>query len=1379
MTKPIHILHANPLSSDRSLVQQALEAEPGCQVIEANSCEEVLACLEEQKYDLVLSDCHLPGGEGIAFLETIKGKHPSLPVVVLIASDAEELGIAALERGAADYVLKTPHYLRRLPYTIRAVLVNTHLQDERIRAEKILQEYAERLEVVSKLDHLVDEELRQYANRLKILHEIYQSILEARSPQEVAEAALRHLRRLMPCQYALVAAFDFDAAEATILAAYVAGKLRLKAGMRLPLDIFGSPAALQQGQVRVVDDIFILPRPTPNEQALTAENIRAYLEIPLMTQNRVIGSLKLGAKTPYAFNAERVEIAREVADQVALAVQQARLYEQVQRHAAELEQRVAERTAELRLAQVKSERAAQELRQLIETANAPIFGIDATGRINEWNQTAAKITDYRKEEVLGRELIAGFIPAARQTAVKAVLEQALAGIETANFELLLRTKQGQRITVLLNASTRRDTAGNIIGVVGVGQDITERRRAEEALSWEAGVNAAMADLSKALLTLASIHDISYLVLECAKRFTGSKLGFVGYIDPQTGYLVSTTMTRDVWELCQVSEKSMIFEEFTGLWGWVLTERQALLTNYAAQDYRSGGIPGGHLPIHRFLSAPALIGEAVVGQIALANADRDYTGRDLALVERLAGLYALAVERKRIEKELRQLSVAVEQTATVIMITDLDGQIVFVNHAFEKSTGYAKAELLGQSPRILKTEFLSPEMSAQLWHTISTGGVWSGEFFNQRKDGRTYWESAVITPITNEQGEIMNYIAVKEDITQRKAAEAALKNAKEAAEAANRLKSEFLANMSHEIRTPMNAILGFAELLYEEESDPAKREKLEIIKRSGKHLLDLINDILDFSKIEAGRIEIEPKQFTLKRMLADIQSQFLVKAAEQQLTLTIAVDAALPQIVYGDEYRINQIVLNILSNAFEFTEKGGITVHCSYQQGVATISVTDTGVGIPPEKHTIIFSPFEQADSSIARQHGGAGLGLAITKRLAELMGGRIRMESEVGVGSTFTVELPLPAVPAAPLDDAPVLPAPPPEPAAELNGEQLVQAWRQGMQGNPALEHILFEAISQLPEKVRALDDAILRNVPADIKFITHTLKGVAGNLGMQEIYARTLEIERLMQPETPKRDELKAAFAALQKIVASIPAPYFAKIARESKAIGDLTAPFQILLAEDNEVNQMLIQEILEGMALRCDLAENGQIALDKLKRQKYDLLLLDMQMPVMDGMEAIRHIRADAALKDLYVIALTAHAMKGDAEKYTRLGCNDYLPKPIRIEQFRERIHHVLLKGVFRPDPPAQPEGAEHPAVAQPPAPISPAQRQGLQAMIAGLQANCEIFNPQQIAALADQLVEFTFIKDVHRLKEKLLAAADTFDDQAIAPIIKRLEEIQSELD
>ncbi len=608
--------------------------------------------------------------------------------------------------------------------------------------------------------------------------------------------------------------------------------------------------------------------------------------------------------------------------------------------------------------QTSHHRMVRELRQLIDSANAPIFGVDTRGCITEWNLAAAKITGYTKGDLLGKHLVDNFIAEGHREAVKHVFDLALDEIETVNFELPLHTKSGATVSILLNTSVRRNDDDEITGVIGVGQDITERRRAEEALSWESGVNAALADLSRAIISASSMVEISDLIAEHARCFT-----------------------RSQW-----------------------TSVASLTENPDADDMSSDNDRFEHV-----LTVPVMVEDTPLGQISVANANTGYTGRDRALLERLADVYALALERHQREQELRQLSIAVDQSAAVIVITDRDGRIVFVNTAFERATGYAREEIIGQNPRVLKSTFLPPAVYQQLWATISNGGVWQGEFLNQRKDGSAYWEEAIITPITNADGEITHYIAVKEDITQRKSAEDALKKAKEEAEAANRLKNEFLANISHEIRTPMNAILGFADLLGEHETDPAKQHQLHIIRESGQQLLKIINDVLDFAKLESGTIEVQHSMFAFREMLHSLYQRYAPQAEQVPLGFTLDIADDVPTRVYGDEVRILQLLGNVVHNAIKFTRKGFVSFQCTYQHNIAIFRITDSGIGIPEDKVERMLVPFEQVDASATRHHGGAGLGLAITQKLVRIMSGTLSLKSTFGHGTIVTIELPVPA----------------------------------------------------------------------------------------------------------------------------------------------------------------------------------------------------------------------------------------------------------------------------------------------------------------------------------------------------------------------------------
>ncbi len=532
---------------------------------------------------------------------------------------------------------------------------------------------------------------------------------------------------------------------------------------------------------------------------------------------------------------------------------------------------------------------------------------------------------------------------------------------------------------------------------------------------------------------------------------------------------------------------------------------------------------------------------------------------------ITGVMADRTEESKREKEILKLTQAVEQSANVIVITDLEGTIEFVNPAFESSTGYSREEAIGKNPRILKTDFLDKEVYAELWGQICSGKVWEGLFHNKRKDGSTYWEKSVISPIKNDADEIINFIAVKQDISQDLAHQKELEQAKEEAERANKLKSEFLANMSHEIRTPLNVILGFTNLLLEETDEEDKRNQLRLINDSGKSLLELINDILDFSKIEADKLNLEPEEFSPRQLLTMLSEMFSFEAERKGIGFHLEIADRVPKLLQGDQFRIRQILMNLLSNAIKFTDEGSVSLKADYADkyprtgasgGAFELTVTDTGIGIGAEQRKLIFNPFEQLDGSAKRRFSGTGLGLSITRKLVLLMGGTINLRSKPGEGSSFAVVLPL--------DDL------------SCNEEKVI--------------------VCQEPEKM-------------------------------------------VEEEKRGKDGEVKP-----------------------------------LLIAEDNTLNQELMKLLIAKIGYQCEIAENGKIALDKLEEREYSLLLLDMQMPVMDGLETIQRIRQNPRFAQLPVIALTANAMKGDEEKFRLAGCTDYLAKPVDRDLLKAKLARYL---------------------------------------------------------------------------------------------------------
>ena len=398
-------------------------------------------------------------------------------------------------------------------------------------------------------------------------------------------------------------------------------------------------------------------------------------------------------------------------------------------------------------------------------------------------------------------------------------------------------------------------------------------------------------------------------------------------------------------------------------------------------------------------------------------DRGYPIRDdQGNIYRIAGVASDITAQHETEISLRKLSRAIEQSASIVIVTDVQGNIEYVNPRFTEVTGYAADEAMGANPRILKSGRHRHSFYRNLWDTIASGNTWRGELCNRKRNGELYWESASISPVRNTRGQITHFVAVKEDVTEARAAAQELEHARDAAEAANRAKSEFLANMSHELRTPLNAIIGFSEVLTDRtfgELNEKQDRHVGHILSSGRHLLALINDILDLSKVEAGKLELDREAVDLGRLLDEALILVREKAAKHRIRIELNVDERLAgRTLLADGLRLKQVVYNLLSNAARFTPDGGcICVGAEPADNGAAkavrVSVSDTGLGVRPEDQERIFREFEQADAPSGESAVGTGLGLSLCKRFVELHGGRIWVESEGhGKGSTFAFEIP-------------------------------------------------------------------------------------------------------------------------------------------------------------------------------------------------------------------------------------------------------------------------------------------------------------------------------------------------------------------------------------
>jgi two-component system, sensor histidine kinase and response regulator len=669
-------------------------------------------------------------------------------------------------------------------------------------------------------------------------------------------------------------------------------------------------------------------------------------------------------------------------------------------------------------------------------------------------------------------------------------------------------------------------------------------------------------------------------------------------------------------------------------------------------------------------------------------------------ERTFELQKEVAERKQAQREMEEqkafLNSLIENSPVAIVAIGADDAIKMCNPAFEDLFGHRKENILGRS----LLELLStPELRAEI--SVNAQRVRGGKTTHivtrrRRSDGSLVDVEAYSVPLGPE-GAPTGAVLLYQDITERRRAEEALLRAKEAAEAASRAKSEFLANMSHEIRTPMNGIMGMTELVLDTDLDADQREYLNLAKLSADSLLSLINDILDYSKIEAGKLDIETIDFNLSDCIGETMKTLSLRAHQKGLELAFQIEPDVPDALAGDPGRLRQIIINLVGNAIKFTESGEVVLSVrndAREEDVRLLfTVADTGIGIPQDKQASIFEAFSQADGSMTRKYGGTGLGLTISSRLVQLMGGRIWVDSELGQGSRFHFTSHFK------IQTSPMRKVIPRDPSTLRGMGVLVvddnATNRQilvGLLGNwhmvPTVADSAANAMTILSEAKGLgrdfpliLLDAQMPDVDGfalaeyikrhpDWETATVMMLSSAGQRG-DALRCRELGVAAYLTKPVRQTELLDAILTALGTRPRNETRP--ALVTRHS--LRESRHRLRILLAEDNAVNQLVALRLLEKCGHTVVVAANGKKALEALDKDSYDLILMDIQMPEMNGWEATRAIRERERLSGghIPIVAMTAHAMKGDEEKCLASGMDDYLTKPIRTAELLAALDRI----------------------------------------------------------------------------------------------------------